>query len=46
MEIPDFFWDQKELLTYDYSIVEKYLNTDFDFSEKIFNLSPYEDKKN
>ena len=45
MEIPDFFWDQKELLTYDYSVIEKYLDTDFDFSKEIFNLSPYMDKK-
>jgi len=45
MDIPDFFWDKNELLTYDYSVIEKYLDTDFDFSKEIFNLTPYMDKK-
>ena len=44
-EIPDFFTDQSELLTYDFTVIEKYLGTDFDFTKDIYNLSPYEDKK-
>lgn len=44
-DIPTFFTDKDELLTYDYSVIEKYLGTDFDFSQEIYNLSPYEDKK-
>jgi len=43
-DIPDFFTDKAELVTYDYSVLGKYLDTELDYSQEIYNLSPHEDK--
>ena len=39
MEIPDFFTDKEKLLSYDFSLINNYLNTDIDNTYHIENLS-------
>ena len=35
MEIPDFFTDKEKLLSYDFSLINNYLNKTFDFEPKL-----------
>ena len=39
MEIPDFFTNKEKLLSYDFSLINNYLNTEIDNTYHIKNLS-------
>ena len=39
MDIPDFFTNKEKLLSYDFSLINNYLNTEIDHTYHIKNLS-------
>ena len=45
MNIPNFFSDQSEIINFDFSYLQNYIDSDIDFSTIIPNLSPQINKK-